>query len=77
MGFLSNTISHRDQPENTHTQGVYHVDYIQKTVRTVAWEDPDQVVLQTWDFAGQQMYYSMAHVFITAPGDSQSSQKWI
>ena len=31
-------------------------------------QDPDQVVLQTWDFAGQEMYYSMAHVFITAPG---------
>ena len=31
-------------------------------------EEPDQVVLQTWDFAGQEMYYSMAHIFITAPG---------
>lgn len=26
------------------------------------------MVLQTWDFAGQEMYYSMAHIFITAPG---------
>ena len=23
-----------------------------------------QVVLQTWDFAGQEMYYNMAHVFL-------------
>ena len=26
------------------------------------------MVLQTWDFAGQEMYYSMAHIFITTPG---------
>ena len=31
-------------------------------------QDPDQVILQTWDFAGQEMFYSMAHVFITSPG---------
>ncbi|CAJ1423754.1 unnamed protein product [Effrenium voratum] len=28
----------------------------------------DKVVMQTWDFAGQQMYYNMAHVFMTAIG---------
>ncbi|CAE8585121.1 unnamed protein product, partial [Polarella glacialis] len=26
------------------------------------------VVMQTWDFAGQEMYYNMAHVFLTALG---------
>ena len=24
---------------------------------------PEKVVVQTWDFAGQEMYYNMAHVF--------------
>eukprot|EP00435_Cladocopium_sp_Y103_P037112 s328_g9.t1 len=28
----------------------------------------EQVVVQTWDFAGQEMYYNMAHVFLTALG---------
>ena len=26
---------------------------------------PEKVVVQTWDFAGQEMYYNMAHVFGT------------
>lgn len=28
----------------------------------------EEVVVQTWDFAGQEMYYNMAHVFLTALG---------
>jgi len=29
--------------------------------------DPDNtIVMQAWDFAGQQMYYSMVHVFLTS-----------
>ncbi|CAK0879674.1 unnamed protein product [Prorocentrum cordatum] len=28
----------------------------------------EQVVMQTWDFAGQDMYYGMAHVFLTSRG---------
>eukprot|EP00929_Paragymnodinium_shiwhaense_P076608 TRINITY_DN39408_c0_g1_i1.p1 TRINITY_DN39408_c0_g1~~TRINITY_DN39408_c0_g1_i1.p1 ORF type:complete len:1532 (+),score=293.07 TRINITY_DN39408_c0_g1_i1:66-4661(+) len=28
----------------------------------------ETVVMQTWDFAGQEMYYSMAHVFLTPHG---------
>eukprot|EP00434_Breviolum_minutum_P033522 symbB.v1.2.029665.t1/scaffold3277.1/size59865/4 len=28
----------------------------------------EKVVLQTWDFAGQEMYYNMAHVFLTSHG---------
>eukprot|EP00971_Amphidinium_carterae_P217419 4316094-Amphidinium_carterae.1 len=27
----------------------------------------DTIIMQTWDFAGQDMYYSMAHVFLTTP----------
>eukprot|EP00434_Breviolum_minutum_P006638 symbB.v1.2.005860.t1/scaffold335.1/size242651/11 len=44
------------------------MDLVAKAFNSTTSEDPDQVVLQTWDFAGQEMYYSMAHVFITAPG---------
>lgn len=28
----------------------------------------EEVVVQTWDFAGQEAYYNMAHVFLTALG---------
>lgn len=31
-------------------------------------EERQRVILQTWDFAGQEMYYSMAHVFLTPLG---------
>ncbi|CAK9061320.1 Hypothetical protein SCF082_LOCUS32141 [Durusdinium trenchii] len=44
------------------------MDLVAKAMNQTGPEDPEQVVLQTWDFAGQEMYYSMAHVFITAPG---------
>jgi len=30
--------------------------------------DQDPLVLQTWDFAGQEMYYAMAHIFLTSLG---------
>eukprot|EP00439_Symbiodinium_sp_Y106_P068235 s28_g11.t1 len=44
------------------------VDLIIKAISNE--DEPHQrdVIMQTWDFAGQQMYYNMAHVFLTSFG---------
>mmetsp|Transcript_121670 Transcript_121670/g.234639 ORF Transcript_121670/g.234639 Transcript_121670/m.234639 type:complete len:1500 (-) Transcript_121670:43-4542(-) len=45
------------------------VDLVAQAVRGDK-EEPgrEPVVMETWDFAGQEMYYSMAHVFVTSLG---------
>lgn len=44
------------------------VDLIVKALSGDAIDEEQPIVMQTWDFAGQDLYYSMAHVFLTALG---------
>lgn len=44
------------------------VDLIARAMSCEDFEEQHPVVLQTWDFAGQEIYYNMAHVFLTELG---------